>query len=50
MPKKKTSIAIDTELFQWVQEQIKLKKFASLSHAVEFCLYNIREQESKNKT
>jgi Arc/MetJ-type ribon-helix-helix transcriptional regulator len=43
--KIRTSIAIDQELHDWVQEMIKRKRFASASHAVEYALTHLKEEK-----
>jgi Arc/MetJ-type ribon-helix-helix transcriptional regulator len=43
--KKKTSVSISTELLEWIQQKIKEKKFASISHAVEYALEQLRKKE-----
>jgi len=43
----RTSVTLDDEILKWVDEQIKKKKFASRSHAVQYCLYKIMKEESK---
>ena len=46
--KKKTSITIDPELYNWVQSKIKSKEFAGITHAVERGLILLKEKlESK---
>lgn len=47
MAKVKTSIALDAELLNWVESMIKLKRFASVSHGVEYALQRLREQEKE---
>ncbi len=43
--KEKTSITLDPELKQWIQEKIKEKKFASVSHAVEYALQELKRKD-----
>ncbi len=47
MPKLKTSVAIDEELLDWVDKQVKSKRFANRTHAVELALQKLREEEKK---
>jgi len=49
LAKRKIGVTVDEELIKWVQEQIKKKRFASLSHAVEYALYHLMEEEKKEK-
>ncbi|MEM3191832.1 MAG: hypothetical protein QW292_07040 [Candidatus Parvarchaeota archaeon] len=40
--KKKISISIDEDLLAWAESQVKKKRFASISHAVNFALNELR--------
>ena len=46
--KVKTSIAIDRNLLDWIAEMIKRKRFASNSHAIEYSLQRLIEQERED--
>jgi Arc/MetJ-type ribon-helix-helix transcriptional regulator len=47
MPKKiKTSIALDEDLLQWVDSEIKTKRFANRTHAIEYALELLRKKSS----
>jgi len=43
--KKKTSISLDEEQLNWIDSQIKTKRFASVSHAVEYALERLRQEK-----
>ncbi len=43
--KKKTSITLDSQLQLWVQKKIQEKKFASVSHAVEYALAELKKKD-----
>jgi len=43
--KVKTSIALDEDLLAWIEKMIERKRFASRTHAVEYALQRLREQE-----
>ena len=45
--KRKTSVAIDEELLAWVEDQIKKKRLANVSHAVELGLQTLKDQWEK---
>lgn len=46
--KIKTSIALDEELIKWIDSQIKTRRFANRTHAVEYALEQLRKfEESK---
>jgi len=45
--KIKTSIALDVDLLNWTNEMVKLKRFASTTHAVEYALQCLKEQENQ---
>ncbi len=42
--KVKTSVTIDPELYNWIQEKIKTKEFSNITHAVERGLYLLKEE------
>jgi Arc/MetJ-type ribon-helix-helix transcriptional regulator len=44
--KKKISVAVDEDLLAWIEKQVQKKRFASVSHAVNYCLNEIRGRES----
>jgi Arc/MetJ-type ribon-helix-helix transcriptional regulator len=44
MTKKiKTSIALDEDLLKWIDEQVKTKRFANRTHAIEYALTKLKE-------
>jgi len=45
--KIKTSIALDEDLLSWIEEMIKRKRFASRTHAIEYALQRLKEQEKE---
>jgi len=45
MPKIKKTVTLDKDLLAWVEGQIKEKRFASLSHALEYALKNLKDSE-----
>jgi Arc/MetJ-type ribon-helix-helix transcriptional regulator len=47
--KKQTTITLDTEVMNFLQEQIKIKRFSSISHGVNYAVYKLMCEESKNK-
>ena len=50
--KKQTSVTLDKEVMDFLQEQIKTKRFSSVSHGVNFAVYKLmkEEKEQKNET
>ena len=44
--KIKTSVALDTELLEWIDSQIKQRRFASRTHAVEYALEQLKKQKA----
>jgi Arc/MetJ-type ribon-helix-helix transcriptional regulator len=46
-PKIRRSVSISIELMQWVQEQIKQKRFKDVSHAIEYALYRVMQEKEK---
>jgi len=48
--KAKISVSVDQELVDWIDEQIKNKRFASRSHAVDYILtFWITQEKEKKK-
>jgi Arc/MetJ-type ribon-helix-helix transcriptional regulator len=45
--KVKTSIALDEDLLSWIEEMVKRKRFANRTHAIEYALQRLREQETE---
>lgn len=45
MAKIKTSIALDEDLLKWVDKQIEKRRFANRTHAIEFALQQLIEDE-----
>jgi len=43
--KKKISVSIDESLLDWVKIQIESKRFASLSHAVNYALNELKNND-----
>lgn len=47
MPNKPImSVSIDPDILKWIDDQIDEKRFASRSHAVEYCLHKMMVKES----
>ena len=47
MPKERKTITIDGEILKWVQAQIEDKRFASISHAIEYALNKLMKEETE---
>jgi len=45
----KRSVAIDPELFAWVQSKIVKKRFSSISHAINEALSKLKENMDKSE-
>ena len=45
MAKIKTSIALDKDLLKWMDTQIEKRRFANRTHAIEFALQQLIEDE-----
>jgi Arc/MetJ-type ribon-helix-helix transcriptional regulator len=43
--KVKTSISLDQDLVDWIYEMVKLKRFGNTTHAIEYALQRLKEQE-----
>jgi Arc/MetJ-type ribon-helix-helix transcriptional regulator len=42
--KIKTSIALDEDLIKWIDSQIKIKRFANRTHAIEYAIEQLRRE------
>jgi Arc/MetJ-type ribon-helix-helix transcriptional regulator len=40
------TIRLDKELVDWAEREVKRKRFYSLSHAIEFALQQLKEQDT----
>lgn len=40
----KRSVSIDPELFKWVQSKIEIKRFSTLSHAINEALLKLKNE------
>ena len=49
MGKRKVTVSIDEELFKWIEEQIKEKRFAGISHAIEYALFKLMKEEQSQQ-
>lgn len=45
MKKVKISVAIDEELLEWAREQVRMMKFRSVSHVLDYALLKLKESE-----
>ncbi len=49
MSKIRRSITIDRDLMDWINQQIACKRFKDVSHAFEYAVYHLREEENDGK-
>lgn len=45
MPKVRKNVTLDSDLIDWVEKRIENKRFASVSHAIEYALNELRKRE-----
>ena len=45
--KLKKTVAIDEDIYEWVMQKVKLKEYASLSHAIQKALLDLKLKEEK---
>jgi len=45
MPRAKVSVTVDSELIEWVDKEVKTRRFRNRSHAVEVALAKFIETE-----
>jgi Arc/MetJ-type ribon-helix-helix transcriptional regulator len=50
MPKIRRSITIDKELIDWIKQQIACRRFKDVSHAFEYAMYRLKEEETAKKS
>jgi Arc/MetJ-type ribon-helix-helix transcriptional regulator len=46
---EKRSVSIDPKLFQWVKEKIEIKRFSTLSHAINEALLQLKKKLDEEK-
>lgn len=49
LPKLRLQVTIREDLVKWIDEEIKKLRFANRSHAIEFALANLKENEHDEK-
>ncbi len=49
MKKRKVTITVDEEIIRWIEKGISRKRFASISHAVEYAVTRLMEMENGEK-
>jgi Arc/MetJ-type ribon-helix-helix transcriptional regulator len=49
MSKNRRSITIDKDLMDWINQQIACKRFKDVSHAFEYSVYRLKEEENQKK-
>ena len=45
--KKQTTVTLDAEVMDFLQAQIKIKRFSSISHGANYAVYKLMKEESK---
>ncbi len=49
MPKVRRSVSLDKETLEWINGQIKRKRFKDVSHALEYAIFRLMEEDKKEK-
>ncbi len=49
MKKRKVTITVDEEIIRWIEKEIARKRFASISHAVEYAVTRLMEKENTER-
>jgi Arc/MetJ-type ribon-helix-helix transcriptional regulator len=44
-PRKKRDITLRLDLYEWIEEQIRKKRFQNFSHAVDVALESLRDSD-----
>jgi len=47
MTRKKRTVTLPDDVLEWIDKQIKVRRFSSLSHALEYCVYQQIQREKK---
>jgi len=47
--KKTLTITMDDDLCEWIDKEIKSKRFATRSHAIEFAIHKMKTKEERMK-
>jgi len=47
MPKVRRSVTLSEDSMKWINEQIKLKRFKDVSHALDFSIYQLMKEGEK---
>lgn len=50
MTKVKVAVSIDRELLEWIKQQVKLREYGSVSHAVEKGLLRLKNEKKEKET
>lgn len=45
MGKRKTSVTLEEDTLAWIDQKIAEKQFASVSHAIEYAISQLRKQQ-----
>ena len=40
------TVTLDPEILKWVEKQIEFKRFASLSHAIDYALQELKKSDA----
>lgn len=49
MPKKRVYATVREDLVKWVDQEVKKLRFANRSHAIEYALSKLKEEEEKKE-
>lgn len=47
MPKVRRSVTLSREILEWINKQIKEKRFNNVSHALEYAIYHLMKEEEQ---
>jgi Arc/MetJ-type ribon-helix-helix transcriptional regulator len=47
MPKIRRSVTLSEETMAWINEEIKRKRFKDVSHALDYAIYRLMEEQKK---
>lgn len=47
MSKVRRSVTLSKETLEWIEQQIKRKRFSNVSHALEYTVFELMEKEKR---
>jgi len=48
--KVRRSVTLSKEALEWINKQIRKKKFSNVSHALDYAIYHLMKEEEEKET